>query len=145
MARSKERFSAKPMDTTIGLVGKVWGEIYHACSPGFGETSETRAVGKIPIPASQNRFQAWWIRWPEEKVACLEVASIGARIILDIVSFVASLTVQKVVLALIFFGGVIAAPFITNELLAGNHLPLVAILSLLGGVFFLSWVETVGS
>ena len=66
--------------------------------------------------------------------------SIGTRIILNLVSFVTSLTVQKLVLALIFLGGVIAAPFITNELLAGNHLPLVAILSLLGAVFFLSFV-----
>jgi hypothetical protein len=140
MARSKERFSDRPREITIGLAGNAWGEIYHACSPGFGDTSETCAVGKIPIPASQNRFQAWWIRWPEKKAACLEVATIGVGIILNIVSFVASLTVQKLVLALIFLGGVIAAPFITNEFLAGNYLPLVAILSLLGAVFFLSFV-----
>lgn len=55
-------------------------------------------------------------------------------------SFVASLTVQKLVLALIFLGGIMLAPFITAELLAGNHLPLVAVLSLLGAVFFLSFV-----
>jgi len=56
------------------------------------------------------------------------------------VSFVASLTVQKLALALIFLAGLIAAPLITNELLAGNYLPLVGILSALGAIFFLTFV-----
>jgi hypothetical protein len=56
------------------------------------------------------------------------------------VSFVASLTVQKLVLALIFLAGLVAAPLLTNELLAGNYLPLIGVLSAIGSVFFLSFV-----
>lgn len=64
----------------------------------------------------------------------------GAKNILILVSFVASLTVQKLVLALIFLAGLVAAPLITNELLGGNYLPLVGILSTLGAIFFLTFV-----
>lgn len=70
----------------------------------------------------------------------LEVASIEAKIILILVSFVASLTVQKLVLALIFLAGLVAAPLLTNELLAGNYLPLVGVLAILGAIFFLTFV-----
>ena len=55
-------------------------------------------------------------------------------------SFVASLTVQKVVLGLIFIASLILAPFLTSELLAGNHLPLAGVLLALAMVFFLSYV-----
>ena len=55
-------------------------------------------------------------------------------------SFTASLTVQKVALALILLGGVILAPVFTVQILEGNPLPFLITMGILVSVFFLTVV-----
>jgi hypothetical protein len=68
----------------------------------------------------------------------LWIAVIGEDITLVPVSSLANLTPQKVITALVFLAGVLAAPILTNQFLAGDYLPVIAVVSGIGAIFCLT-------
>ncbi|NBT23621.1 hypothetical protein EBT11_03085 [bacterium] len=55
-------------------------------------------------------------------------------------SSLANLTPQKVVVGLVFLAGVLAAPVLTNQFLAGDYLPVIAVVSGIGAIFYLTYL-----
>ncbi|NBR97075.1 MAG: hypothetical protein EBT48_05675, partial [Verrucomicrobia bacterium] len=55
-------------------------------------------------------------------------------------SSLANLTPQKVIAGIVFLAGVLAAPILTNQFLAGDYLPVIAVISSIGAVFFLTYL-----
>jgi hypothetical protein len=70
----------------------------------------------------------------------LWIAVIGEDITLVPVSSLANLTPQKVITALVFLAGVLAAPILTNQFLAGDYLPVIAVVSGIGAIFYLTYL-----
>jgi len=70
----------------------------------------------------------------------LWIAVIDEDITLVPVSSLANLTPQKVITGLVFLAGVIAAPILTNQFLAGDYLPVIAVVSAIGAVFCLTYL-----
>ena len=68
------------------------------------------------------------------------IAVIGEDITLVPVSSLANLTPQKVITALVFLAGVLAAPILTNQFLAGDYLPVIAVVSGIGAIFYLTYL-----
>jgi len=70
----------------------------------------------------------------------LWIAVIIEDITLVSVSSLANLTPQKVVVGLVFLAGVLAAPVLTNQFLAGDYLPVIAVVSGIGAIFYLTYL-----
>ena len=70
----------------------------------------------------------------------LWIAVINEDFTLVTVSSLANLTPQKVITALVFLAGVLAAPILTNQFLAGDYLPVIAVISSIGAAFFLTYL-----
>ncbi|NBT49020.1 MAG: hypothetical protein EBT07_14615 [Actinobacteria bacterium] len=68
------------------------------------------------------------------------IAVIIKDITLASVSSLANLTPQKVVAGLVFLAGVLAAPVLTNQFLAGDYLPVIAVVFGIGSIFYLTYL-----
>ena len=68
------------------------------------------------------------------------IAVIDEDITLVPVSSLANLTPQKVITALVFLAGVLAAPILTSQFLAGDYLPVIAVVSGIGAIFYLTYL-----
>jgi len=70
----------------------------------------------------------------------LWIAVIYEDFTLVTMSSLANLTPQKVIAGIVFLAGVLAAPILTNQFLAGDYLPVIAVISSIGAVFFLTYL-----